>query len=169
LDRAALAAQPDEIVVRLVRKALQVAGGGAKLFVLGPIEDLVGQIIGEQEFVKQTLSGAVIERTIDMVVFAREAARVAEEPQILLPGQEIIWDERFVLKNLSQSDKIEVVSGAYCTRAALEEILGGAVSTPMEHVGGAPLVRHVNGQVLAVGERIIDSAVSVRLVVRLDE
>lgn len=158
IDRQEFDQQSDELKVRMVQKALRIAGGEQKPFSLGPIEELVAQMAGEQAIVKQTLLGCVIEQRGPDFVFAREPSRVSADTTVLTPGKTIEWDNRFIIKNLADTQNIEITSGACLTRAQIKKLLNDNRQVLMAHVHGAPVIIEEKGEILAIGCHVLAGA-----------
>jgi len=95
LDAAALAAAPEEIALRLLGRAVAVAGApptyGPRLERLEAA--LAAVLAGER--VRRTLAGAVLDRRGDALWVYREAGREAAEDLTLAPGESGLWAGRF--------------------------------------------------------------------------
>lgn len=161
--RIAVAALRDlsaELQVRIVRKALRLAGGGQRPFALQQVEVLAGALVGQDEFTKTTLLGCVIDLRDEVICFMREAARVPDQVILIAPGETQVWDDRFEVSN-GLDTAIEVVSGGTLTRQQVEELLGRACDAPMASVHSAPVVR-VGAKVIAIGSAVFDTTIMVR-------
>lgn len=160
LAASGFAAASAEVQVRLVRMALDAAGGGQRPFALGQVEDLAERLAGAPDFAPFTLMGCVVARDETHIAFTREAARIAAEPLTVPPGATCDWDGRFAVTNTTAAPV--TVAAARLSRAAAEAALGTAAEAPMAAVRAAPLVRAADGAVLALGATRAESLVVVR-------
>ena len=158
IDKQEFDQQTDELKVRLVQTALRIAGGAQKPFSLGPVEELVAQMAGEQEIVKQTLLGCIIEQRGTDYAFVREPSRVSRSSHLVHPGQTFEWDNRFSIRNLEKKQNIEVMSGTCLTRTHVKNLLEDSEKTPMAHIHAAPLIRDETGKILAIGCHVLTGA-----------
>ena len=102
IDLAALSAAPKETAVRVVRRVLRRAGGGAPPADLGAVELAAGRLVEGTNLPAFTLGGCIVEvsradrdqRGIARIY--REPDRDGGLPVIrLFPGAAALWDERF--------------------------------------------------------------------------
>ncbi len=93
LDLAMFEAQPSEIRLRLLMRALQACGGAGMPPSLSQSEALLA-LIGTSSFRRQALAGCLIERGARQIRIYRECGR-GLPVLALAPGVTGIWDNRF--------------------------------------------------------------------------
>lgn len=164
LPGAALKALSPAIGRRVLGRILNIVGGRQKPRALGQVERLYDQITQDGLHRAVTLLGAVIRLKGETLTVSREPGRSLPEDRPLAPGSELIWDERFRIANLSD---LPLVAGAtdFMPRHRLETVLGFKVTTPAEAIRTAPLVRDIDGGVLALGGWSFDDRVTVQLLI----
>lgn len=159
LDAKQLDGVQAEIQLRLVQKALGLAGDQRKPFALAQIEQLAGTL-SASEFVPVTLFGCKISLHQSRVVFAREAGRMSDVKTDILPDQLFVWDGRFEIANRGDAP-VQVQPARNFSKKLLGELLG-RTDFRMADIGGAPVVTNAGGAILAVGTQVFDSAINVR-------
>lgn len=158
LDTEKWLALSDEMRLRLVRRALDLASGGSKPHALQQVEEMVAKLAAADSH-QQTFSGVRIDSDGRYIRFAREAGRLHKDTHEILPQQSVIWDGRFCVENLSECE-VYVASAGASTRSYVEKLLPGERFS-MREVHSAPLVRNTDGAVLAIGKFALDEAVKV--------
>ena len=93
LDPAPLRAAPDEIALRLMAALARTIGGG----VFPPRLDSLERLLREGVDKRRTFAGCVFVRADDHLLVYREAAKMAD-PVPLLSGADILWDNRFLVR-----------------------------------------------------------------------
>jgi tRNA(Ile)-lysidine synthase len=91
--RAALVAEPREIVIRVVQRALR-AVGDARQVRLSKIEALCDGLLGHNQ-VATTLAGCLVVPRGQTISFFREPGRSGLPEIVLNPGDKVLWDSRF--------------------------------------------------------------------------
>jgi len=147
IDLAALNGLPEEIAIRIVGEMSgRIAKNSAKL---SQLEGLQKQL-GSARFATQTLNGCVFAVQKGVLLVYRELARIDAETKKLPPGEKILWDQRFEIEN-SGLEELSVETGGELTRSQLEEFVKEAVDMPMSCVKGAPVVRDIDHEIIAIG------------------
>ena len=165
VPRAAFHALSPAIGRRLLGRILNIVGGRQKPRALGQVERLYDQIAEGDLPRAATLLGAVVRLKGDKLIVSREPGRALPDDIILLPRQGLVWDQRFLITNVS--DAADLVAGAtdFMPRHRLEDFLGFKVTAPAEAIRTAPLVRDAEGGVLALGGWSFDDRVKVELLI----
>ena len=95
VDRAALQAAADEIVIRVLARAVVAAGGSAQPIALAKLEEIAADLVSSVKTPAWTLARAKISATGQRVLIEREPGRVALPRLALAAGETGIWDRRF--------------------------------------------------------------------------
>lgn len=161
IDRTAFAALAAELQVRVVRMALNAAGGAQKPFGLQQVEALVERFADPQARPQVTLMGCTITSGPLELLFLREPMRVSQETQQLGPGERLRWDRRFDIVN-GPTGSVDIRSGADMTRQQAEKVLGQTVPVPMAAIHAAPVVRRTDGEIVAIGAMALDQSLNLR-------
>ena len=153
------------IATRLLGRVLNIVGGRQKPRALGQVERL-RQTIAEGALAKSsTLLGCVVRLKDGAVVVAREPGRAVPPDAILLPQTSLVWDERFLITNGSDTTGLTASVANYLPRHRLDDILGFKVTAPAEAIRTAPIVRDAEGGVLSLGGWSFDPRISVQLLI----
>ncbi len=88
-------AAPDEIQMRVLTEVLSAFGGAAQKAQLSQIEALQATLTSTKVFRSMTLGGCIISLNEEELQIYREPGREPLPELDLLPGQEMIWDQRF--------------------------------------------------------------------------
>lgn len=150
---------------RVLARVLNIVGGRQRPRALGQVERLYDQIIGRDLPRAATLLGAVVKLKGETLTLSREPGRALPEDRPLLPGSQIIWDERFRIASLPDAEALIVSATDFMPRHRLENVLGFKVTTPAEAIRTAPVVRGSDGSVLALGGWSFDDRVKVDLLI----
>ncbi len=94
LERARFAAEPCEIRLRLLERALLAFGGGAQPARLSEIETMLSSI-DRSTRLGRTLGGCVVSAAATVIRIHREPGRAPIPVLSLRPGQSAVWDRRF--------------------------------------------------------------------------
>ncbi len=165
LPRAALLALSPAIGRRVLGRILNIVGGRQKPRALGQVERLYDQLAVEGLPRAATLMGAIVRLKGETLTVSREPGRALPEDRNLVPGGEMIWDERFRIANLSDNPGFVAGAADFLPRHRLETVLGFKVTTPAEAIRTAPLVRDADGGLLALGGWSFDDRVKVELLI----
>jgi tRNA(Ile)-lysidine synthase len=96
IDRAGLAALPEEIALRVLSRLLRRLGGRSTPPRLLAVEGLFAWLAGV-EGPARTLAGCrVVKRKRDIII-GREPGRLGREPALLGMGRACLWDNRFAI------------------------------------------------------------------------
>jgi len=119
VERQSFAAQPQEIRLRLLARAIALAGGSGEGPPLSGLEDLEVWL-GEERGRARTLAGARIVRRRAVLLIGREPGRLHLSPVALGRG-DMLWDGRFLIRRLKGKGAggIAIVPG----RALGDEVL----------------------------------------------
>ncbi len=153
------------IATRVLGRVLNIVGGHQKPRALRQVEAL-RQSIADQTVAKgTTVLGCVVRIREGAIIIAREPGRAFPADVVLKPRSELIWDQRFLITNLSDDAGLTASVGEYLSRSRLEEFMGFKVTAPAEAIRTAPMVRDGAGAVLSLGGWSFDERISVKLLV----
>ena len=97
IDLAALLSHPAEIGLRLLRRALEIAGGAAAPISLASLEELWADLeLGKAA--AWTLANAALHVADGELVVEREPGRIPLPCMALVPGARFVWDGRFAIE-----------------------------------------------------------------------
>jgi len=165
IELAPLVGLSPAIATRLLGRVLNIVGGRQKPRALGQVERL-WEAIARGELLKGTTAlGCVVRFKDGAVAVAREPGRKLPADARLMPGGELVWDERFRICNVSDDGSLVASVADYMPRHRLEEFLGVKVTAPAEAIRTAPIVRDAQGGVLSLGGWSFDARISVQLLV----
>lgn len=165
LPQQAFQALSPAIGRRLLGRVLNIVGGRQKPRALGQVERLYDQVAAGVLPRAATLLGAVVRLKEGALSVSREPGRVLPEDIRLPPGQRIVWDQRFLISNISDDANLVASATDFLPRHRLEDVLGFKVTTPAEAIRTAPLVRDAEGGVLSLGGWSFDDRVKVELLI----
>ena len=151
LSRPELRNLPEEIALRIMRALIDWAGAGSRPYALAPVEALTSHVRGDDVLKPTTLGGCLIRARREVIEIMRESARVSSAPQVLAPGETLIWDRRFSISNLSSNTALHVMAGHGMTRKIVTEQFKRCFDDPMVSVRSAPLVRDDLGEIVSIG------------------
>ncbi|UYN98151.1 MAG: tRNA lysidine(34) synthetase TilS [Devosia sp.] len=150
---------------RLLARIVNIVGGRQKPHALGQVERLYEQLETEGLARGVTLLGAIVRKRGDALTISREPGRALPPDRGLAPGQHLVWDERFLIRNVSSSAGLVAGAADFMPRHRIEEVLGFRVTSPSEAIRTAPLVRDAEGGVLALGGWSFDERITVQLLI----
>lgn len=150
VDLAALPSAGVETGIRVLSRALARTGGGSWPE-LAAIEAVFARLVAGP-FKGETLGGACFVTQGNTLLVFREAGRMADAEQVLVPGTRLVWDKRFVI--MADTGGLSVRPAHGLTRAGAQELLGAAPGVPMNALAAAPLVTDAAGRILALGTQI---------------
>jgi tRNA(Ile)-lysidine synthase len=150
---------------RLLGRMLNIAGGRQKPRALGQIDRLYDQVVDGELGRAVTVLGAVVRLMGDDLVITREPGRALPPEAALPPGAGLVWDERFLITNLSAETGLVAGAADFLPRHRLEHVLGFKVTSPAEAIRTAPLVRDAGGGMLSLGGWSFDDRVKVELLI----
>ncbi|WP_424983728.1 tRNA lysidine(34) synthetase TilS [Maritalea sp. S77] len=161
-DHAVLVAEPAEISIRLLARALDDAGGASPAPEFAKIEALYDVLsMGKLHLRGQTLGGCGIRGHGDLIQVFREVGRLDDQTVTLSPGEELNWDQRFrILLAADASDVVQVRAASSITRAQFDKLLPDMNFVPMDAVRAAPLVTS-GDKILALGEHVLGPNIDV--------
>ena len=165
LPRAAFTTLSPAIGRRVLSRVLNIVGGRQKPRALGQVERLYDQIAGDSLPRGAPLLGAVIRFKGENLTISREPGRALPAETPLPPQRDLVWDERFLITNLSDATSFQAAATDFMPRHRLEELLGFKVTTPAEAIRTAPLVTDADGALLALGGWSFDDRVKVQLLI----
>lgn len=165
VPREAFHALSPAIGRKVLGRVLNIVGGRQKPRALGQVERLYDQIAQGELPRAATLLGAVVRLKGTALTLSREPGRALPEDISLLPHQGLVWDQRFLITNISDDQGIVAGATDFMPRHRLEDFLGFKVTTPAEAIRTAPLVRNAEGDVLALGGWSFDDRVKVELLI----
>jgi tRNA(Ile)-lysidine synthase len=143
LQRDRLSALPEEIVARLLARAMAAAGGVGEPVPLAGLETIVRDVADGQTTGAWTLARAKVTASPGCLLVEREPGREALPVLSLVPGTTAIWDGRFrVTVDAVRSDPVEVralgVEGLREVRLQVEVPAG----PPVEALRAVPAFWH---------------------------
>jgi tRNA(Ile)-lysidine synthase len=98
IDRSRLGALPDEIIARVLTRAIAAAGGSGEPVPLAGVEAILADLSSSDSGMQSaawTLARARLAATPKALLIEREPGRDALPVLVLAPGQAAIWDGRF--------------------------------------------------------------------------
>lgn len=165
IDRSALRALSPAIAARVLGRVLNIVGGRQKPRALGQVERLT-QVLAAPDPVKATtMLGCVTRADEAAITIAREPGRQTPQDLTLAPKGEIIWDQRFRIRNISPDTAFTAGVADYLPRHRLQDFLGFKVTAPAEALRTAPIVRDEAGGVLSLGGWSFDERIAVELLI----
>ncbi len=150
---------------RVLGRVLNIVGGRQRPRALGQVERLYDQITARDLPPAATLLGAVLRLKGDTLSISREPGRALLPDRPLVPGEAIIWDQRFRIASRPEAEHLTVSASEFMPRHRLEHVLGFKVTTPAEAIRTAPVVRDGAGDLLALGGWSFDDRVTVDLLI----
>lgn len=156
MDLEKLLAEPAEFVIRVLDRAIRLAGSGRGAG-LAALEALAGEL--RPGLSPRTLAGAVVATRGGGLLVYREAGRIAPAPLMIEPGEKALWDNRFLVESRAL---VRVAPALSASRARLGE-WGLSPDLPVAALRAAPLVVDEAGRPLAIGPHLLASGVAVRL------
>jgi len=148
-DLDKLASQPEEIGIRLLEKMIFIGSGGRGFGELSKREKLYERLFVDG-FTGEVIAGCAIVLWRGKLVVFREFSRVVSTQTRLKPEEEIIWDQRFIIKNLGQGP-LKVGPAKDLSRQQLFQLIPDQGQIKMDWIRSAPLVVDEAGEVLAIG------------------
>ncbi len=158
---ATLLALPEEIGLRVLSRMLLCVSGGRGAGELGQLEILYRRL-ADGAFNGISLAGCCVSKARGKLFVYREVSRIAERDVVLDPGDELVWDRRFVIAN-SGVEPALISAGLDISRARAEEFAGGGIESPMAGVAAAPRLASTSGMLLGMGELCRTDQVSCRI------
>ena len=144
LDDGQFAAEPEEIRLRLLSRALTAFGGTGQAPSLSQAEELLAGV-DAGAFQRRTLAGCLIERSPGEIRVLREPGRLGLPEGPIAPGETMIWDNRFEVR------LADMPTGPACGGLALGGLaLGGLAAGVAEPHAGGGIVRGLGAEGLAV-------------------
>ena len=143
LDDGQFAAEPEEIRLRLLSRALTAFGGTGQAPSLSQAEELLAGL-DAGAFQRRTLAGCLIERSSGRFRVLREPGRLGLPEISIAPGETVIWDNRFEVR-LADMPTVPAWGGAALGGLALGGLAAG-VAEPHEASG---IVRGLGAEGLA--------------------
>lgn len=165
LPKAALLSLSPAIGRRVLARVLNIAGGRQKPRALGQVERLYDQVAANDLPRSATLLGTVVRLRGVSLSISREPGRALPADIHLPPRTGLVWDERFLITNISDATGLVAGAADFMPRHRLEHVLGFKVTTPVEAIRTAPMVRDASGSVLALGGWSFDDRIKVELLV----
>ncbi len=150
---------------RVLGRVLNIVGGRQKPRALGQVERLYDQILGDELPRAATLLGTVTKLRGDVLQVSREPGRALPAEMYLPPRTGLVWDERFLITNISDASGLVASAADFMPRHRLESVLGFKVTSPAEAIRTAPMVRDAEGGVLSLGGWSFDERVTVELLI----
>lgn len=95
LDIATFRLQPDEVQIRILTRLLSAFGGASPNARLSQIETLQACLADASGSQSVTLGGCFISMQMGRLWIHRESGRVALPVVDLVPGEQLVWDQRF--------------------------------------------------------------------------
>ncbi|WP_375452259.1 tRNA lysidine(34) synthetase TilS [uncultured Devosia sp.] len=165
IDHGQFCALSPAVAVRMLARVLNIVGGRQKPRALGLVERLQGNLAAGELSKAITAHGCVVRTSGGAIVVAREPGRTLPADALLLPRSELVWDQRFLIRNGSDEAGLTASVADYLPRHRLEDFLGFKVTAPAEAIRTAPIVRDAAGGVLSLGGWSFDERVTVNLLI----
>ncbi|ODT67883.1 MAG: tRNA lysidine(34) synthetase TilS [Pelagibacterium sp. SCN 63-23] len=165
LSHASLEALGPAIGRRVLSRILNIVGGRQKPRALGQVERLYEQIREGDLPRSTTLLGAVLRLRNNNLVVSREPGRSLPSDENVPPSGNLVWDQRFLITNISGVAGFVAGATDFMPRHRLEDFLGFKVTTPAEAIRTTPVVRDAEGKVLALGSWSFDDRIRVELLI----
>ena len=108
IDRHRLGALPEEIVVRLLNRAMAAAGGAGEPVPLAAVEAIVREVLDGQASGTWTLARAMVTASSGRLLVEREPGREPLPVRSLSPGTTAVWDGRFRISVDRRAEPVEV-------------------------------------------------------------
>jgi tRNA(Ile)-lysidine synthase len=164
LDRRTLLALPRAVGLKVLGRAIALAGGGQRPRALGAIERLHDRLAAEPAFAGATLLGTALRQRGETLWISREPGRSSAAPTMIGASQTLLWDRRFTIANGAGNGPISVRMARELSRAQAERLLGRVLIAPAAAIKAAPLITNGDGQVIALGGYRLDEAVSIGVI-----
>ena len=139
----------EEIGIRVLSRMIFMGSGGRSKGELGQLEAIVGMLWGK-DFKGVSIGGCIVDKHQAMLVVFREASRVDEGVVQLAPFEEVVWDQRFTLKNKTDNP-VEIKLAEKITRDQAEKLLGDKIDVPIAGLRAMPTIIDRQNNVLAIG------------------
>ncbi|GGF46857.1 hypothetical protein GCM10011321_41590 [Youhaiella tibetensis] len=161
VDADQFAAVPKAIADRILARVLRIVGGQQKPRALGVVERLREALVAGDVSKTRTVLGCVVRNAGGIISVAREPGRTSLPKMRLDPQTEFVWDQRFLIANLSSAAGLAVVPAEYWQRRHLEELFGFRITAPMEAIRTSPMVVDGQDKVLSLGTHAFDERIRV--------
>jgi tRNA(Ile)-lysidine synthase len=157
-----LLAQPAELGIRLLFRALDDAGGENASPTLTQIEKLYDHITASLTQMKGvTIGGCGLKFAEGLGQIFREVGRMPQQSKELVAGMNHNWDNRFhIIVSPDCASPICVSPAIDFSRKKLDSLLPGLPYVPIEAVRSAPVLT-AGDEILAIGEHAMSSKVDV--------
>lgn len=103
LEMGDLISVPEEIGLRVLKKALIAVGASDREPRLERLEGVYAKILSDR-FAPRTLAGCRLQRQGTRIVIAREPGRRGLARENLAPGEKVVWDKRFDVTLAASAD-----------------------------------------------------------------
>lgn len=161
IDAGQFDSVPKAIADRILARVLRIVGGQQKPRALSVVERLREALVAGDVSKTRTVLGCVVRNASGVISVAREPGRTTLPKMRLDPQTEFVWDERFVIANLSTTPGLAVVPAEYWQRRHLEELFGFRITAPMEAIRTSPMIVDAEEKVLSLGTHAFDERVRV--------
>lgn len=157
-----LLAQPAELAIRLLFRAIDDAGGENSSPTLTQIEKLYDHLSANLTHMKGvTIGGCGLKFSDGLGQIFREVGRMPLQPKELVAGMNHNWDNRFqIIVSSDCASPICVSPAIDFSRKKLDSLLPGLPYVPIEAVRSAPILT-AGDEILAIGEHAMSSKVDV--------
>ena len=108
LDRQGVLAEPDEVRVRLLARALAQFGGSSPRARLAKVERLAARLASEAAFTV-TVGGCVVVADGGQIEIFREPGRRGLPEAVVGPGMAAVWDARFSVSQTVEGERPVIV------------------------------------------------------------
>ena len=159
---AVWSAEPEEIRLRLLGTAVEIAGGGTYSDDLARLEELSDSLVGAKAQKGTTFRGAKIYSDGRVISVVREASRVPANTVTLARETSLLWDNRFAIHTGPECRPVTVTGGHGLRSAEVEKALGMRLNGRAYALAGSPLVTDQDGEILAVGANVISRGLTIR-------
>ncbi len=144
----------EEIKIRILQKSIQHIGNDNRPYNLAKFEQLSEEMSDWQNFRARTIKKCKITLKNNFFTIVKELPYLPREEYILRRNEEILWDNRFLLKNISFSDGLIISPAINLTRIQLKNMGNIFMSYPMNNLKTAPLIMNAEKKIIALGAHI---------------
>lgn len=152
----------EETGIRVLSRMIFAASGGRSKGELGQHEMIV-EMIAKQPFRGVSVGGCMVQKYQGTIVVFRESFRVDDGIIQLLPAEKIVWDQRFNIRNETET-LFEIKLADTFTRGAIEKLMAQNITTPMAGLHAAPMIVDQRSATLAIGAHSFAQGVICKLV-----
>ena len=154
---------PDEMQIRVLgRMLVRVTGGRARLSLAG-LERLAEAIAacGSESRFARTVGGAQVVFYRGFLLVHAEPGRGELRDSVLQGPGEMLWDQRFAVRNRGQ-DRIVISPDYPVSRRLFERLAGEGFAAPMGALKRVPRLLDADGQLVGIGGHVLRDGLECR-------